>query len=109
MPLGTWDRLPIPTLTTYTVLSAVLFVSLLYNAKQVTENPTWKNEILNDKNASDIIVNDDEHLIDLDNFHIPDSLKNVLIYMIQESFSRWVSKPIYLKLHNYVNDISINL
>lgn len=91
MPLAL-DRLPIPTLTTYSVLSTALFVSLVYHAKQVTKDPSWKNSVsLNDKNTSDILVDDEDHLIDLNSFNLPDEVDDVLLYMIQDSFSRWVS------------------
>lgn len=91
MPLAL-DRLPLPTLTTYCMLSTTLFVSLIYNAKQVTKDPSWKNAaFLSDKNISDILVDDEEHLIDLDSFNLPDEIKDILLYMIQDSFSRWVS------------------
>lgn len=89
MPLAL-DRLPIPTLTTYSVLSTALFVSLVYHAKQVTKDPSWKNSIsLNDRNTSDILVDDEDHLIDLNSFNFPDEVDDVLLYMIQDSFSRW--------------------
>lgn len=84
------DRLPIPTLTTYSVLSTALFISLVYNAKQVTKDPSWKSSaFLNGKNTSDIVVDDEEHLIDLNSFNLPEEVDDVLLYMIQDSFSRW--------------------
>lgn len=92
MPLGILNRLPIPTLTTYSVISAALFVSLIYNAKHAVENPDWKSEFLtSDKNSSDIIGDEEEeHLIDLETINLPESIRDILFYMIQDNFSRWV-------------------
>lgn len=91
MPVGTWDRLPIPTITTYTVLSTALFAFLLYNANQVTKDPSWQGREFFNRNESNIVMDDEEHLIDLDNFNLSDSVKNMLFYIIQDGISRWVS------------------
>lgn len=97
MPLRIPYRLPVPTLTTYSILSTALFGSLVYNVKQITKNPDWKNDLIAaDKNASDPLMDDsDDHLIDFDNVNLPESIRDVLIYMIQDSFSRWVSSQIF--------------
>lgn len=96
MPLRIPYRLPVPTLTTYSILSTALFGSLIYNVKQITKNPDWKNDLIAaDKNASDPLMDENEdHLIDFDNVNLPESIRDVIIYMIQDSFSRWVSSRI---------------
>ena len=94
------DRLPLPNLTWYTGLSAVLLAcSVYYAGVQVSLNPNWKEQLLERHNSSEVDVNGEVSFyhVDQDN-HVsimrqmsPYLIPEIISFMFHEPLCIWVS------------------
>lgn len=97
MPVILLDRLPLPSLRAYTIISIVLLSCSVYYAVQVTNDPNWK--VNSTTSGSNLEPNEDES----DESVLPPSasfrhnetvgshLSQLVTFMIQEPLCIWVS------------------
>jgi autocrine motility factor receptor len=97
MPVILLDRLPLPSLRAYTVISVVLLSCSVYYAVQVTSDPNWK--VNSTASGSNLDTNENESdesvLSPAANFQHSESLghhlSQLVTFMIQEPLCIWVS------------------
>ncbi|XP_068082560.1 E3 ubiquitin-protein ligase AMFR [Anabrus simplex] len=94
MPVILLDRLPLPSLRAYTVISIVLLSCSVYYAVQVTSDPNWKAnstssyDIDGSENENDPGSDSNDDKSELDNslgFHV----SQLMTFMIQEPLCIW--------------------
>ena len=94
MPVILLDRLPLPSLRAYTIISVLLLSCSVYYAVQVTNDPNWK---VNSTNANLGTIEKEQNEVP---HHPPDLNKNdslsyhlglLMTFMIQEPLCIWVS------------------
>lgn len=97
MPVILLDRLPLPSLRAYTVISVVLLSCSVYYAVQVTSDPNWKvNSTTSGSNLEQNENESDESVLPPSaNFHHNETvgyqLSQLVTFMIQEPLCIWVS------------------
>lgn len=98
MPVILLDRLPLPSLQAYTVISVVLLSCSVYYAAQVTSDPNWKLNNTSslvqqekdgtDKNESEVVLSTNDVKEDVSLGFQP---SEIVTFMIQEPLCIWVS------------------
>lgn len=96
MPVILLERLPLPSLKAYTVISAVVLSCSVYYAVHVTSDPSWKSNSTSSVNIEtletvkndsyDVVLGLSRKLSTLGVF-----IKNIVSFMIQEPLCIWVS------------------
>lgn len=96
MPVILLERLPLPSLQTYTVTSVLLLSCSVYYAVHVTSDPTWKTNSTAPINIETLesIKNDSHDAMEgfakkLTSFG--GFVADTITFMIQEPFCIWVS------------------
>ncbi|KAK7874530.1 hypothetical protein R5R35_013108 [Gryllus longicercus] len=93
MPVILLDRLPLPSLRAYTIISVVLLSCSVYYAVQVTSDPNWKaNATAQTDDDSDAEVPDLEETdieVDSQNVSMGFQLGEMVTFMIQEPLCIW--------------------
>lgn len=92
MPVIVLDRLPLPSLRAYTLVSVVLLSCSVYYAVQVTSDPVWKaNSTLTAAETND--SNPDNNVVVLHQRtpSLAQKLSHIVTFMIQEPLCIWVS------------------
>lgn len=93
MPVILLDRLPLPSLRAYTIISVVLLSCSVYYAVQVTSDPNWKaNSTLQAETESS--ENDSEEIKsfqdnNIENASLSFHLSQLVTFMIQEPLCIW--------------------
>ena len=98
MPPVFLDRLPLPTLQTYTTVSILLFSSAIYYAIQVTSDPEWNINLQENKTALDGLENETEPMENIKfllqhlaiNNAITKKLYEICIFFVEDSLCTWV-------------------
>jgi len=112
MPVILLDRLPLPSLRAYTIISVGLLSCSVYYAVQVTSDPNWKvnsttsgSNLEPNENESDEIVLPPSAI-----FHHNETvgyhLSQLVTFMIQEPLCIWVSALNVLHLLTCADDWS---
>lgn len=96
MPVILLDRLPLPSLQAYTIISVVLLSCSVYYAVQITSDPDWKvNSTISRSNLEPNENESGESVLPPANFHHNETvgyhLSQVVTFMIQEPLCIWVS------------------
>lgn len=97
MPVILLDRLPLPSLRAYTIISVVLLSCSVYYAVQITSDPNWK--VNSTTSGPNLDTNENESdgsvLSRAANFQHNESLgyhlSQLVTFMIQEPLCIWVS------------------
>jgi len=111
MPVILLDRLPLPSLRAYTIISVGLLSCSVYYAVQVTSDPNWKvnsttsrSNLEPNENESDEIVLPPSAI-----FHHNETvgyhLSQLVTFMIQEPLCIWVSALNVLQLLTCADDM----
>lgn len=99
MPIILLERIPLPSLRTYTAISVGLLSFSVYYAAQVSSDPNWKVNSTSriEDNVFDIQNNNsEEHILDSPlskphNASVVYQLQEVIRFMVQEPLCIWVS------------------
>jgi len=111
MPVILLDRLPLPSLRAYTIISVGLLSCSVYYAVQVTSDPNWKvNSTTTGSNLEPNENESDETVLPPSaSFHHNETvgchLSQLVTFMIQEPLCIWVSACNVLHLRTCSGDM----
>ncbi|KAJ9591815.1 hypothetical protein L9F63_001632, partial [Diploptera punctata] len=96
MPVILLDRLPLPSLKAYTIISVVLLSCSVYYAVQVTNDPNWKVNSTN-ANLDTTESEQNENLLPNppdfnENVSVGYHLGQLMTFMIQEPLCIWFQR-----------------
>jgi autocrine motility factor receptor len=112
MPVILLDRLPLPSLQAYTIISIVLLSCSVYYAVQITSDPDWKvNSTTSRSNLEPNENESGESVLPPANFHHNETmgyhLSQLVTFMIQEPLCIWVSSCKVNGLLDCVNNVGL--
>lgn len=100
MPPVILDRIPLPSLQTYTAVSVLLLSSAIYYAIQMTSDPEWLISVEENVNISDVNNENQTEPMESVKFLLQNLLKNdviterlyeITLFIAEDSFCVWVS------------------
>lgn len=90
MPVVPLDRLPVPNLKIYSVISVAALSTCVYFAAQIIKDPNWNN-VLSEMDAKNSIPKSVENGTVLDNRTLAQYVSDIFAVMIREPVRVWVS------------------
>lgn len=94
MPVLLLERLPLPSLEAYAVVSVSLLAWSLHYAAEKTLNPDWRMQFVDDRNNSHELPTGTLQST-LSQYWLSSRVQDVLSFSIQDSLCIWVSVNLY--------------
>jgi autocrine motility factor receptor len=112
MPVILLDRLPLPSLQAYTIISVVLLLCSVYYAVQITSDPNWKVTSTTSRSTLEQNENESgESVLSPANFHHNETVgyhfSQSVTFMIQEPLCIWVSLCKAIELLDCVDNMKL--